>query len=186
MRSFIAIPVSEDIKKHALQIKKELTGTDMDIKWVEYENYHITLKFLGEIKKEQLNKIKEKLAFVAQACPKFTLKINEIGFFPNKSRPRVIWLGVRGEIDKAQFLGERVDTYLGELGFEAERKRSFHLTLGRIRSERNIDELLYRTGTINGSIKEQDVYINEFNLMESLISSNGPRYTVLGNYRLEG
>jgi 2'-5' RNA ligase len=186
MRVFVAIPVSEEVKNQALQVTKELAGIDSDIKWVEYENYHITLKFLGEIRREQLMKIKEKLAFVAQACPEFILKTNRIGFFPNKTRPRVMWVGVKGELNKAQFLGERVDTYLGELGFEAERKRSFHLTLGRIRSERNIDELLYKTANINSSFKEQDVNINEFNLMESRLSSDGPRYTILENYRLQG
>lgn len=185
MRIFIAITVPEEIKRQALRVKEELAKSGPDIKWVEYKNYHITLKFLGEVN-GQLNGIRAKLLQVAQVCPPFRLVSSEVGFFPSRSRPRVIWMGVKGELRKAQFLGERVDTYLNELGFEAERKRSFHLTLGRIRSEKGIDKILAQTGIINSRLKRYDFTISEFNLMESRLSSTGPEYSVLGKYRLEG
>lgn len=186
MRIFIAIPVPKEIKEQALQIKAELDQLKPDIKWVEYENYHITLKFLGEVNEGQLNEIKTKLLMVAQACPVFNFKTTGIGFFPNKNRPRVMWLGVKGEMNRAQFLGERVDTYLGELGFEAEKKRSFHLTLGRIRSERNIDEMVSTTSSINNGLGSYDLPVKEFFLMESRLSSAGPQYLVLQKYDLQG
>lgn len=186
MRTFIALRVPEEIKQQALQIKKELVQLKPDVKWVEYENYHITLKFLGEVNSGQLERIQAKLSQVAQACPAFKLMNSEIGFFPNRNRPRVIWLGVKGEMQKAHFLGERVDTYLGELGFEAERKRSFHLTLGRIRSDKEMDKVLIRTGTINQNIKRHNFKVSEFTLMESRLSSTGPQYLVLDKYNLEG
>ncbi len=186
MRIFIAIPVPEEIKEQALQIKSELSRLKPDIKWVEYENYHITLKFLGEVTEKQLDEIKTKLLMVAQACPAFNFKTNGIGFFPNKNRPRVMWLGVRGEMNKAQFLGERVDTYLSELGFDPEKKRSFHLTLGRIRSERNLDETVSTTGCISNGLKSYALPVKEFFLMESRLSSRGPEYSVLEKYHLQG
>lgn len=185
MRVFIAITVPEEIKQQALQVKEELVKFRPDIKWVEYGNYHITLKFLGEVD-SQLNDIKARLFQAAQACPPFKLVTSEIGFFPGRSRPRVIWMGVKGELEKARFLGERVDTYLNELGFEAERKRSFHLTLGRIRSEKEIEKILAQTGIINNRLKRYDFTISEFSLMESRLSSTGPEYSVLEKYRLEG
>jgi 2'-5' RNA ligase len=95
-------------------------------------------------------------------------------------------MGVKGEMEKAYFLGERVDTYLSELGFETERKRSFHLTLGRIRSEREIDKVLVQTGIINPRLKKYSFAISEFTLMESRLSSAGPEYSVLEKYKLEG
>ncbi len=186
MRIFIAIPVPEEIKEQALQIKTELSRLKPDIKWVEYENYHITLKFLGEVKEGQLNEIKTRLLMAAQACPAFGFRTTGIGFFPNKNRPRVIWLGVKGEMKKAQFLGERVDTYLSELGFEPEKNRSFHLTLGRIRSERNLDETVSITASINNGLKSCDLPVKQFFLMESRLSPSGPQYLVLEKYQLEG
>ena len=77
MRIFIAIPVPEEIKGQASQIKSELSRLKPDIKWVEYENYHITLKFLGEVTEKQLDEIKTKLSMVAQACPAFSFKLRE-------------------------------------------------------------------------------------------------------------
>lgn len=186
MRIFIAIPVPEAIKEQALQIKTELSRLKPDIKWVEYENYHITLKFLGEVKEGQLNEIKTRLSMTAQACPVFNFTTAGIGFFPNKNRPRVMWLGVKGEMNKAKFLGERIDTYLSELGFEAENKRSFHLTLGRIRSERNLDETVLTTSRISNELKSYDLPVEQFFLMESRLSSSGPQYLVLEKYQLEG
>lgn len=186
MRIFIAIPVPEEIKEQALQTKTELSQLKPDIKWVEYENYHITLKFLGEVKEGQLNEIKIRLSMVAQACPAFSFRTTVIGFFPNRNRPRVMWLGVKGEMSKAQFLGERVDTYLSELGFEPEKKRSFHLTLGRIRSERNLDKTVLTTGIINNGLKSHDLPVGQFVLMESRLSPSGPQYLVLEKYDLEG
>ncbi|HHV16509.1 MAG TPA: RNA 2',3'-cyclic phosphodiesterase [Gelria sp.] len=186
MRIFIAIPVPEEIKEEASRIKAELNRLGPDIKWVEYENYHITLKFLGEVTEGQLDDIKAKLLMVAQACPQFNFKTTGIGFFPNKNRPRVMWLGVKGEMNKAQFLGERVDTYLEELGFESEKRRSFHLTLGRMRSERNIDEVVSTTGDISNNLRSYDLPVKEFFLMESRLSSSGPEYFVLEKYNLEG
>jgi 2'-5' RNA ligase len=186
MRIFIAIPVPEVIKEEASRIKTELNRLGPDIKWVEYENYHITLKFLGEVTEGQLDDIKAKLLMVAQACPEFKFKTSGIGFFPNKNRPRVMWLGVKGEMNKAQFLGERVDTYLEDLGFEPMKRRSFHLTLGRMRSERNIDEVVSTTGAISNNLRSYDLPVKEFFLMESRLSSSGPEYFVLEKYNLEG
>ena len=76
MRIFISIPVPEVIKDQALQIRMELSRLKPDIKWVEYENYHITLKFLGEVKEGKLNEIKTRLLMVAQACPACNFKTN--------------------------------------------------------------------------------------------------------------
>jgi len=183
MRAFIAITVPDPIKQEALQIKEQLNRYQPDIKWVEYENYHITLKFLGEVN-AQVEALKDKLAQVAQVCPPFRLVNSEIGFFPNRNRPRVIWMGIGGEMGKARFLGEKVDTYLSELGFEPERKRSFHLTLGRIRSDKGIDNVLAETAMINKCLNKHSFSVNGFSLMESRLSSTGPEYLVLEKYKL--
>lgn len=186
MRIFNAIAVPEEIKQQALQIKNELSQLILDVKWVEYENYHITLKFLGEVDQRQLTRIKDKLALASHACPPIKLQSSKIGFFPSPSRPRILWLGIKGELEKANYLGQKVDTYLEELGFAVERKRSFHLTLGRIRSDSNMSELVSRVGSINNAIKAHDFEVRAFSLMESQLFSAGPQYTELEKYSLTG
>jgi 2'-5' RNA ligase len=162
MRLFIAILVPDDIKQLALQAKKQLIRIKPDVKWVKYENYHITLKFLGEVNYTQLNKIKQKLEAVSQICAPIRLNSSSIGFFPARNRPRIIWLGFKGELEKAGILSGRLDTALSELGFAAETNRRFHLTLGRMRSLRNIEGFLTITDKINNDLESYDIKVNHF------------------------
>jgi len=184
MRAFIAVKVPEEVKQQALQIKEKLLPLELDIKWVEYENYHITLKFLGEINQQQLENIKEKLAAVSQVCAPFQLSSSKIGFFPNLRRPRVMWLGINGDLGKAYYLGQNIDKSLQELGFAVDKKRSFHLTLGRLRSERNLSALPSKVSSINSKIAPHAFEIKTFSLMESQLSSAGPHYKEIETFTL--
>ncbi|MDD3267740.1 MAG: RNA 2',3'-cyclic phosphodiesterase [Syntrophomonadaceae bacterium] len=186
MRTFIAIPVPEQVKQYANRIKNDLGSVLTDVKWVEFANYHLTLKFLGDINKNMLEDIKQRLITVGESCPRFELSAKQLGYFPNNKRPRVIWLGVEGELEKAQFLGERVDAYLSQLGFEPEDRRNFHLTLGRIRSEQDQDKLMQKTVSINSSLEKIIFAVDAFYFMESQLSSSGPRYIPLARIDLNG
>jgi len=186
VRAFIAIPVPENLKEYADNVRKELNSVVPDVKWVEYINYHLTLKFLGDIALDLVGEIREKLVLVGESCPQFQLYIKGLGFFPNKTRPRVVWLGIEGEMDKAAFLGERIDSYLSPLGFEPERRRSFHFTLGRVRSERRVDKLLEKVAIINKKIETPPFQVKEFNLMESRLTPKGPSYVTIDTFVLKG
>jgi len=186
MRVFVAIPVPEELKQYSYNIKKELDSASPDVKWVEYENYHITLKFLGNVDPALVDDIKEKLALAGESCPQFYLNLKGLGFFPSKTRPRVIWLGIEGQIKRAFFLGERIDAYLSGLGFEEEKKRSFHFTLGRIRSDKNIDKLLAKAAGVNGQVESSPFLVSSFNLMESHLSSKGATYIIKEKFVLSG
>lgn len=186
MRLFIAIPVNDVVKGYAASIRNELELNHPDVKWVEQNNYHLTLKFLGEVDSAATGQIKKGLAAAAESCPPFSLTTRGVGFFPNRGRPRVIWVGVAGEMDKADFLGERIDAYLMELGFDPEKRRSFHLTMGRVRSEFGLAELQVKAAGINKRSEEHIFTVDRFLLMESKLSSRGPHYSVLESYQLEG
>ncbi|MDD2509703.1 MAG: RNA 2',3'-cyclic phosphodiesterase [Syntrophomonas sp.] len=186
MRAFLAITVPDYLKDYAFSIKKQLVSTAADVKWVERENYHLTLKFLGEIKPELTEKIKQDMESVADSCPILQLRVNKLGVFPNQKRPRVIWLGIEGEMEKLNFLGERVDAHLYILGFEPEKRRSFHLTLGRIRSESNKELLLQQLALINREVENISFPVHEFQLMESQLSSRGPTYLLHKRFMLRG
>lgn len=185
MRLFVAIPIPDHLKRYAASIRKELEKTGCDVKWVETENYHLTLKFLGDVPDELLEQLNDFLERAAVSSIPFKIRLKRLGFFPNRRRPRVIWIGVEGELERAQFLGERVDAYLSTFGFDAEEKRSFHLTLGRIRSESNLDQLLSRALSLNETIESNLFAVKEFHLMESQLSRQGPTYQVKGQFFLE-
>lgn len=185
MRLFVAIPVGDEVAGYADALRSELNQSHPDVKWVKKENYHLTLKFLGEVDAKLVPEIRDRLMQAAEYCPPFYLETRGIGYFPNHRRPRVIWAGIRGETDKADFLGERIDAYLAELGFEPEKKRSFHLTLGRVRSELSWGDMQVMAASTQKN--EQVTFrIVEFYLMESRLSQRGPEYTVLGKFSLTG
>jgi len=186
MRTFIAIDVPDSVKQHARMIRNQLGTSHADIKWVDYQNYHLTVKFLGEVKESMLPSIGRQLRLAAESCPVFYLSAGGIGFFPNPRRPRVIWLGIHGEIDKAEFLGERVDAYLSELRFESEREHTLHLTLGRVRSEANLAELMKKIKEHEQKPKLIGFKVEQFRLMQSVLSQTGATYTELETYTLKG
>jgi 2''-5'' RNA ligase len=186
MRLFVAISVPDSVKQYARMLKNELSASQADIKWVEYGNYHLTVKFLGEVDAPDLPEIKKSLKQAADSCPTFNLSVDHLGFFPNRMRPRVVWLGLRGEIDKAKFLGERVDAYLATLGFEEEKDHRFHLTLGRVRSDAMMQEFLKIGEHLAGKKKLIPFKVEHLHLMLSSLSPRGPQYSILETYELKG
>ncbi len=186
MRVFVAIPVSEEIKKKAESIKNELLRVGADVKWVEPHNYHLTVKFLGETSEQEVARVVRALQRVGEESPPFALKPGRAGFFPNERRPRVIWIGIQGELDKAFWLGERVDAYLAEMGYDPEENRKYHLTLGRIRSERNTFQLVSLLQKLSFEADFPWFQVKEIHLMQSELSSKGPTYTVLETIPLSG
>lgn len=186
MRTFVAIPVSHEVRERVEGIRSQLLQVDADVKWVEPENYHLTVKFIGEVNEEELDEIVKLLQRVGRESPPFVLELQGAGFFPNRRRPRVVWIGLKGELDKAFWLGERVDAYLAELGYEMEKNRKYHLTLGRVRSEKNVQGLVGMMARIARETDFPFLEVNEIQLMQSRLSPQGPRYSVIETIRLTG
>jgi len=186
MRMFVAVPVPDSVKQHARMLRNDLGISRADIRWVEYKNYHLTLKFLGEVHADSLPDIISSLSQAAESCPAFNLSAGGLGFFPNRHKPRVIWIGIKGELDKAKFLGERVDAYLSVLGFEEEKEHRLHLTLGRIRSEAKNRELLKMADELPEKAKLTTFKVEQFHLMQSSLTQSGPVYDTLETFTLKG
>lgn len=186
MRLFIAIPVPDSVKQHARMVRNELGTSRADVKWVEYKNYHLTLKFLGEVAEVNIPLISQNLKLVAENCPAFNLSAGGVGYFPNRNRPRVLWMGIKGELDKARFLAQRVDAYLEQFGYEVGDKHSFHLTLGRFRSDKGKNELVKAADESAAKNKLTAFRVEKFDLMQSNLTSAGPEYEIIESYALKG
>ncbi len=186
MRAFIAIPIPQNIRNLAVGLQEKLAGLNADVKWVEDDNYHITLKFLGEINHDTVENICRYLDTITSHTPNFELRTSKIGFFPNFKHPRVVWLGITGDLHKANYLGEQIDNYLVADGFKAEQRRSFHLTLGRIRSGKGREKLVERSLELNKGLKEIAFTANKLNLIESQLFARGPIYKTYKSFQFEG
>ena len=94
IRSFIAIEVPPELKTRLEELQRELRRTDADVKWVRPEGIHLTLKFLGSIPMEDIEKISMALGPVISEFEPFEVRISGMGGFPTARNPRVVWIGV--------------------------------------------------------------------------------------------
>ena len=127
IRSFIAIELPGDLKLAISRLQEQLiSGSRAPVKWVNPENTHLTLKFLGNIDLAVVDDIKNTLREAARGIPAIHLGVEGLGTFPNNTRVQVVWVGLTGELDKLQKLQQRIDKELLPLGFPAEKRTGCH------------------------------------------------------------
>jgi hypothetical protein len=100
MRCFVAIALPEPVKKLLVQVQDTLRRADADVKWVEEENLHLSLKFLGEVDEEAVSRLKGILSVEALRWPAMDLTYAGMGTFPERGEPRVVWAGCAGDVQK--------------------------------------------------------------------------------------
>ncbi len=143
MRCFIAISLPEELKAKISGIQEKLKAAGADVSWTRPEGMHLTLKFFGEIEDKRIPKIEKALDAVVDGIPTFTLSVSGMGTFPDMRRPRVIWIGLKEDGGNLLRLQKGVEEELKKTGFPSEDRRfTPHITLGRIRSNKNTDKLL--------------------------------------------
>ena len=183
IRSFVAIELSEEAKRGLVRLRRELERNEHRfVKWVDPTGIHLTLKFLGNIRTERVAEITEALRGAAQGIPPFHLEISGLGAFPSLGQPRVLWVGVRGELEKLSRLQQNIDSTLATLGFAGE-ERPFvpHLTLARLREGTSpVEKRSF--GALVGSAIFEDRYsveVEAVRLMRSQLTPTGAIYTCL-------
>ena len=186
MRVFIAVEISESIRSTIAQIQGKLGRTEDKIKWVDPPLIHLTLKFLGEVRKERLGAVIEVAQKIAPKFSPFFMEVKRVGAFPTSSSPRVIWLGVDRGSTNLQRLASELENHLAKDGFSKEKKKwTPHLTLGRVKSLVEPQKL---SGLILGEkeVVAGEMEVKEISVIESRLTPSGPIYTVLERIRLKG
>ena len=183
MRTFVAIEIGDEVKDSIQHLRDRLDRADADVRWVRREHTHLTLKFIGEIDEARTGEIEQALARAAGSVEPFDIRITDVGTFPRR-RPTVLWVGIEDESRALGELHRAVDDALGEQGIEkAGRKFTAHITLGRIRSGRNIRKLLdilqAETGTEFGTVR-----VKSLTLFASTLTPDGPIHTPLATAAL--
>jgi 2'-5' RNA ligase len=190
IRSFIAIELPEEVKTGLRRIQTELKLPEHTfVKWVAPDGIHLTLKFLGNISPQKVAEITSVMEQASQGLGTFRLEITEVGAFPNMRQPRVLWVGIRGEVDKLVAWQQRIDNGLMPLGF-AKEARAFtpHLTLARLREgcspgdRRDFGEMVAKTPVeVNYKFN-----VASLNLMKSQLLPGGAVYNRLAEVKLKG
>jgi len=176
IRTFICIVPPKEIVKEITRVQELIKNKQFIGKITEPENLHLTLKFLGEISKETLNKIKSILSNVY--FNKFEATLSKTGIFSYKKNPRIAWIKISGQgiFD----LQAKIDEALSPL-FKPEERFMSHLTIARIKYVKNKQDFIK---TINSlPLKKLSFQINEFKLIKSELAPLGPKYTTLKTYK---
>ena len=140
MRAFIAIEIPDGIKQGMAKAQEQLKRSGASAGWTRPEGIHLTLQFLGEVPEAKVEGIRNALRQAAEGKAGFRLEIGGAGAFPDARRPRVVWMGVGGDLDRLQALQAAVEEAMSGTGFaREERKFTPHLTLGRIRDIQSRD-----------------------------------------------
>ncbi len=182
VRCFLAINLSESVKKRLQALQQELAKAGADVRWVRPEGIHLTLKFLGNIPEEKIEPIAKAAQEVVAKFRPFCLRVKGLGTFPSGRKPRVIWAGLEGDLKPLLQLQKELEDSLTKLGFEPE-SRSFvpHLTLGRVKSNRRVEKLRQLLAEQNNRVGEgwEEIRVETLILYKSTLKPSGAVYTPL-------
>ena len=186
MRAFLALPLPDSVREAAASAQQLLAASRADIKWVEPQNLHLTLRFLGELTDVKRQELEASLAPVAVRTRAWRLGLEQIGAFPSVAAPRVVWIGVGEGREAAAQLAEQIEAVCAPLGLQGEsRPFSAHVTLGRVRGTRHRHALVAALSTAAWS-PPPALDATELRLYESELSLSGPAYRVVTSWAFAG
>ncbi len=182
VRCFLAISFSAPVKERLRKLQQELARSQANVRWVRPEGLHLTLKFFGNVPPETIPLIDQQAQKIAQKFPPFVLHLTKLGAFPSMRRPRVIWVGLNGELEKLKELQRQLEGAFAVLGFAPEaRKFVPHVTLGRVKSLKGIKKLYALMDRYAPEVGQgwEKIEVNELVLYQSTLKPTGAIYTPL-------
>ncbi len=185
MRTFIAVDLGKVVRDRCIALQETLARAGTDVKWVEEQNLHLTLLFLGEVVDRDTPALCRAVADCCAQQTPFTLSVETVGCFPNPRRPRIVWVGVGAGSAELIALHDALEPPLLDLGCYRREARQYtpHITLGRVQSEGPADALaaaLAKQATWHGGETE----VREVRVLSSELTRQGPVYTVLSRAKL--
>ena len=198
MRTFIAIDLSDEMRTGLGRVERALRGdlrragvADGVLRWAGVEKAHVTLRFLGETSADQVEQVKVGLAAVVRDQGPFVLTLTGLGCFPSCARPRVVWIGLTGDLAALAHLQTRTEQIAQSAGFPAEgRPFSPHITLARVGrqvsppQQRQLGAVLttFRAAPPLDLSDLGTVHVQEVVFMHSELRPTGSVYTPLGHF----
>jgi 2'-5' RNA ligase len=182
MRTFVAIELPPEIKGALARLQEQLKSSGADVKWVEPENIHLTLKFLGERDEKKIAKITQILEETAKNKNPFQIRISSLGAFPKVDFPRVIWVGIDKGDNETKEIAEGLEEKIAQIGIpKEERPFSSHITIGRVRSPVNRQNLVRDLKNLENKLGGQNLEftVTKTTLFKSTLTPKGPLYEVL-------
>jgi 2'-5' RNA ligase len=175
MRLFTAINLPEDVRAHVARVQLRLReAVGGRVSWTAPHNFHITLKFLGEMQDERVNALRATVGAIAAQPMRLT--IDRFQPFPPRGPARVLSLGCAGDVDAVANLFDRIQRAAAPFGVEVDRRRfTPHVTIARARDGVRVGEFSIEAGP--------PFVAASYELMKSTLTPDGPIYEVLESYQ---
>lgn len=183
VRTFIAVELSPGVKHRAGELIKKLKPTGADVKWVPPQQMHLTLKFLGEVPRDDIIPLCRIAQEVASQVQPFDLGFRGTGAFPHTDHPRSLWIGVEEGLEEIRALQKALEHAIYEkLGFAKERRQfTPHLTIGRVhKATPEMNDVMEANSEFEGDFSEVD----ELVIFASYKEPGGQRYEAMGHATL--
>jgi len=185
IRSFLAFELPPGIKDMVIRVSEEVMMSSLNVRWVKVDNIHLTVVFMGNIRSEDIPEMEEAIEEVCSGFSPFEISLKGFGVFPSVQRPRVLWLGLDGDLERMASLRDGLQEMLRPFGIKEE-KRMFkpHLTLGRFRTPGKrapgLEDIIARYRGLESPI----CMTSELVLFKSELKPGGAEYTILKSWPL--
>jgi len=183
IRTFISIPIPKDVRSKKNMLYSTLEGSPSKINWVKNEQLHLTIKFLGNTPESLFHEIKTEILQVVSKMRQFDLTIDNTGCFPVPERPRVLWLGINGNIVALKNLFMTIEKKMERMGFPLESQEYFpHITLARVKYPQKFTPDI--STFLKSSYDPIDFTVDRVQFLSSELLPSGTLYTLLGSFPL--
>ncbi|MCY4612850.1 MAG: RNA 2',3'-cyclic phosphodiesterase [Nitrospira sp.] len=186
LRTFLAIDLPSTLQsaigENIRPVQRELPG----LSWSKHENLHLNLKFLGDTAESQVDRIRLVVEPAISHVSPFVIACEGFGVFPNDRSPRVLWIGLGGDLDSLAALAECIDRAVVPLGFPQE-DRPFrpHLTVGRVKKDhREVGRVMSTLDVFTAPFPCGSLPVERVSLFKSDLRQTGPIYTKLWDISL--
>ena len=181
-RAFIALELPGEIRQRIMVLEDEISKTGADVKLVEFDNLHVTMKFLGDISIESVERVHQAMRGVKAS--KYQLRVKGTGVFPNSRMVRVLWVGTDEGAEETVNIFKQLEERLSQMGFSRERVFTPHITIGRVRSPKNREALINAMDR-NRDVEFGMVKVGRLVMKKSVLTANGAIYSNLREVELE-
>jgi len=187
VRTFVAVELPGQVHRKVNALVEALSHSGANVKWVETENLHLTLKFLGDIDLREVHHVCRAVEEATREVEPFELLLRGAGAFPDPTRPRTLWIGVDTGVEEMVALQTRIEDSLHKLNFPRENRRfTPHLTIGRVKTGEaglaELEALIAKHANKEFGLVEVD----EVTVFSSQLYRKGPLYDVLSHAKLKG
>ena len=185
MRAFLAITLPDDVRESLASLSKRLRKSGAKASWVKPANFHLTLRFLGDVDDQSLEGLRDVLRAQYSGCGPLRMSVEGVGVFPNIRRPGVVWAGMAALEGDLPLVQRYAEDAARAIGLPPEKKAFHpHVTLARVRDHR-------RLGTLRDALEQARDYVGgevaagHVSLFSSELRRDGAVYRVIEEFPLE-